>query len=150
MLTGPTPCLSNAGQVLSCAKDNEVKILDTNKFAVLRTLESPGVSLTGAARLRYDKHTAKSLGHLALIYVFMFWAEISLDIHPCCSFDGSHAAASGGDGSAILYNVQKGSIVTRLKDDKQPFVAITDCAWGAAQNTLATCCRGGKVTLWAA
>jgi WD40 repeat protein len=68
----------------------------------------------------------------------------------CCSLNGSYAAASGGDGSSILYNVHKGSILTRLKDEKQPPAAITDCAWGAAENTLATCCRGGKITLWAA
>lgn len=111
--------------VLTCGRDNLLRLLDLRTFAVRATLGAPTFEVGGP------------------------WAAA------CLSPDAAHAAAGSRDGAAFVWDVGSGAVVARLRAGRAregeaagEAAAVVACAWSPCGAPLVSCDRGGGVAWW--
>lgn len=105
--------------VLTCGKDNLLRVVDVRRFEVLHTLSAPSFSVGGA------------------------WTAA------CLSPSERRAAAGGADGAVLLWDVgqAQGRVAARLRDPTQHQAAVA-CAWSPLGLPLASCDKAGGLSFW--
>jgi autophagy-related protein 16 len=133
---------TDGGTVLTCSRDNTVKLVDTRTWKVLKTY-------TGTVKQEFVN---------------------GCNWNTCCfSPDGQYVLAGSSDGSVFVWNADSAEIETVLVSDEEgaleakrarsssdaarerqslnPFT-ITGSVWNSNGKQFATCANDGKVTFW--
>lgn len=105
----------NGNTVLTSGRDNLHNLFDMRTLEVCRTLRGSGNRVASN------------------------WSR------SCISADDNHVAAGSSDGSVHIWSVQKGEIVSTLKEHGAPVLC---CTWSCLGKPLATSDKNGVICTW--
>ncbi|KAK9828803.1 hypothetical protein WJX72_002152 [[Myrmecia] bisecta] len=107
---------SHGGTVLTCGKDNMLKLVDIRTFQVQHSLRAPG------------------------FVVGTVWCTASMGP------DERHVAAGSTDGSVFVWEVEKGEVVTTLKEPSAQSILAT--CWSPQGTPLVSSDKAGLLMFW--